>query len=246
MVTNHYRWRGIGRSDHFNGQLRGVVRFDVGAVRINVGGWTNIELGAHRDSSRTDLGPGKWGPSELDGWLEVSHAESRLAVAAGVIGYHYRGPQGNAETAEIYLRLRATGRRGVRFVPELSLYYDPIERQAGYLEASVSTAGLALPFVQPVAFLYAGLAGGVALGRARGAPTLRARWFDRSGFAFGEASTGVRLRTGLFLVNLAGQLVYGNDPATRRRGSATPALRSRLQPMVTFEAGLTLPRLSDR
>ncbi len=243
VLTNRYWWRGIRRADHGIAQLRGIVRFGQGVTRVNVGAWSNLELSAHRDGSRTDLEPGRRGLSEANGWIELTSAtRGGAAVAVGLIGYHYRGASGTAETAEAYLRIRATEGQGIRVVPEVSLFFDPVARNAGYLEAGVSAAGLALPFVEPVALLYSSLMAGVALGRGDGGPKLRSTWFERSGFAVGAATTGIRLRTGSLLFNVAGHLVYGNDPATRRSNRPAPAIRSRLQGLVTGEIGLTLPR----
>lgn len=237
-LVNGYVWRGIRRAGGANAQLQ--LRGQAGdRLRLQGGVWGNFELSTHRNGGLTDLVPGRWGVSEYDVWIEGARSFGAADLALGGIWYQYRGAAGHAGTGEVYARLQWTGTGRLHIAPELSIWYDPVRRNAGYAEAGVTAPVLALPFLSPLVLAYTRVSAGLAVGRAKGGPPFSATWFRETGLTQGELTVGIRTRSGPVVLNLAGQLQYARDSATRRRRREPPESSGDVRARLILEGGLS-------
>lgn len=238
-VHDRYIWRGIRRADGGNAQLEAGVHYTRQALRVAAGLWSNVELSTHRDGQLTELRPGRWGMSEANGWLEVSGRFDRSSLAGGFVWYQYHLPDDSQGTGEVYARWRGVLGNRFRVSPELSAWYDIVKRKSGYIEAGLTAPILALPFLSPAVLAYTSATAGVALGHPDSGPRLASSWFSSSGFTHADFAAGMRLRAGLFHLNLAGHLFRAGDPATRRKVLDPSAVSSRLRVYLSLESGLS-------
>jgi hypothetical protein len=217
---------------------------------LSAGAWTNVELSTHRDGSLSDLPAGDWGPSEYDFWAEIGSTFNGGDLAAGFVWYQYRGREGDAGTGEAYARYRGRGLGSVRVSPEISLWYDPVKRNSGYLEAGLTAPVLASPFLKPTALAYTALNAGFALGRPDLSPGLTLSSFRRSGFTHADLSAGIRARVGVWpgtlIANLAAHLMYANDSSTRRKSLRSTELSDTIRPYLSVELGMSWPPYDER
>ncbi|MGH7562195.1 MAG: hypothetical protein ACRENB_14380 [Gemmatimonadales bacterium] len=250
IAIHDYRWRGIKRASGWNAQLEGMARAGGRTTWLAAGVWNNVELGTHRNGAVSDLRPGHWGLSETDFWGELAGTFSEVDLAAGFIWYEYRGRAGRIGTGEVYGRLRGSGRNPRKLAPEVSLWYDVVERNSGYLEAGVTAPVLALPLRGVGLLAYASGNAGFAIGEPDRPSALAATTFDRPGFTSAELSVGLRMdgqksMAGLIL-RVAGHLMYADDAATRRRRIAPPEASGWLRPYLTLGLGIRWPAPRDQ
>lgn len=246
LFANRYVWRGIRRAAGWNAQPQASAGVTGAGGTLAAGVWSNLELSTHRDGSLTELRRHRWGVSEYDVWAEGSRRFAWVDVAAGFIWYEYRGAGGSAGTGELYARVRGMTRGQVRLSPEVSVWYDPARRNAGYLEASLTSPLLALPFLKPAVVAYTALDAGLVLGRPDRPSALARSSFRESGLAYGQVSTGIRVRSGTpvgdVFANLSGHLLVARDSATRRRTIPATDPSRRVRAYVMLELGISWPR----
>jgi hypothetical protein len=249
LLANRYIWRGIRRVSGLDAQAQASLTLVAARTRWGIGAWSNVELTRHRDSTLTDLRPGTWGPGEWNAWLQVARDFGWGDVALGAIWYQYAG-RSRLGTGEVYLWYRGAGRNQYRIAPEISVWYDPVRRRSGYVEAALNAPVLALPLLRPTVLAYADLTGGAAIGSPEQVRGLRPSTFTGSGFTHADLSGGFRVRwgtgVGTLMLNLAGHVLYARDAAARRRSLRDDDLSDRIRPYLMLEGGLSWPRAPER
>lgn len=250
MLVHDYRWRDIPRASGWNAELAATARLGNARTGLAAGGWTNVELGTHRNGALTDLEAGHWGPSEYDFWAELAHSFRGGDLAAGFIWYEYRGRAGGLGTGEIYGRVRGSGQGKIGIAPEIALWYDVVKRRSGYLEAGATAPVLAVPLRGLGLLAYVGAAAGFAIGHPVRRIELAATSFDHAGFTSADLSAGFRLHGERalhgVLFNVAGHLQYADDPATRRRWLTPPAATGAVRAYLTLGVGFRWPAPPNR